>query len=104
MIDAYNTHIISSFAPHQKSLHFLQRLIHDIICYNFVFVGPVDKFNGNGTKCDPDDIRLGPRIETYKLAVDGFAYVLVREAKILNTLPEQQAALPLEQQLWAFNL
>ena len=78
---------------------FLQRLIHDIICYNFVFVGEVDKYDGNGTKCDPNDLELGPRIKAYDLVLDSFVDSLVRRAMILNMLPEHQAQAQPPQQL-----
>ena len=96
-----NTHIIYSFAPHQKSLRFLQCLIHDIICYNFVFlfVGTVDKYDGNGTKCDPEYIGLGRRIKTYDLVEISFVDTLITRAMLLNMLSENQAAAQPPQQL-----
>ena len=98
-LDSYNTHTIYSFAPHQKSLRFLQCLIHDIICYNFVFVGEVDKYDGNGTKCDPEYIGLGRRIKTYDLVEISFVDTLITRAMLLNMLSENQAAAQPPQQL-----
>ena len=84
--------------PHQKSLRFLQSLIRDIICYNFVFVGQVDKY-GDGTQCDPEYIGLGRRIKTYDLVLISFVDTLITRAMLLNMLSENQAAAQPPQQL-----
>ena len=84
--------------PHQKSLRFLQSLIRDIICYNFVFVGPVDKY-GDGTQCDPEYTGLGRRIKAYDLVLISFVDTLITRAMLLNMLSENQAAAQPPQQL-----
>ena len=79
--------------PHQKSLRFLQRLIRDIIFYNFVIVGPKDKY-GNGTKDVP--AVLGSLIKSYSLVLDSFVDSLLREAETLDFKLEIEEDVELE--------
>ena len=79
--------------PHQKSLRFLQRLIRDIIFYNFVIVGPEDKY-GNGTKDVP--AVMGTLIKSFALVLDSFVDSLVREAETLDFKTEIEQDIELE--------